>query len=118
MVVTVVVTVVKVETRVGTKYAIALPTREFPADDRRPADQSSGEISQGSSEVVYETLAPVKTVAGIFSQPQVGLKNDSMTSLATSSMTSMTSTETDKGITKATKPILVRKSKVHGTTLG
>merc|ERR1711990_1408906 len=110
----------KVDTRVGQDFPISEPTRDFPSDSRKPADQSAGDISIGSSEVVYEERDAVKNLASKFSQQihdqsatgsdsRFSLKNESMTSLASTSMTSITSTDTDKGITKRQKPILVRK---------
>ena len=72
------------------------------------ADQSAGDLSIGSSEVVYEESKSVRNLASKFSE----LKQESMTSLASGSMTSMTSTDTEKGssVTTTKKPILVTKN--------
>merc|ERR1711935_1289449 len=82
----------KVETRSAQSFPIASPTKDFGSDERKPHDQSAGELSIGSSEVVYEEAKGVKTLASKFNE----LKQESLTSLASESMTSMTSTDTEK----------------------
>merc|ERR1712106_25410 len=82
----------KVETRSAQSFPIASPTKDFGSDERKPHDQSAGELSIGSSEVVYEEAKGVKTLASKFNE----LKQESLTSLASESITSMTSTDTEK----------------------
>ena len=104
-----------VETRTAQSFPITAPTKDFVTDERKPHDQSAGELSIGSSEVVYEEAKGVKTLASKFNE----LKQESLTSLASESMTSMTSTDTEKGSHVSTtvgqshqhrRPILVTKN--------
>ena len=54
-------------TRANQSFPVTAPTKDFPQDNRSAADQSAGDISIGSSEVVYEERLGVKNLAERFS---------------------------------------------------